>query len=303
MTVVVTGASGFLGCSLVAGLVARGEHVVAVDRVPTAERDGVLALTADLLDRDELVDTALGTADAVFHLAGCPGVRDDPAGPAATDARRQRDNVDATARVLAAVPYDVPLVVASSSSVYGGSRRGRPSREHDGLEPRGGYAASKIAVEALCAERLRRGGVVSVARPFTVVGEGQRPDMALSRWLADARAGEPLRVFGSLERTRDLTDVRDAARVFMALADHRFRGAVNVGTGQAHSLADMVAAVANAIGCDQRVVIVPAAPAEVSATRACTRRLRAAVGFVPHTDLPDVVARQLAAEGAVEVAA
>ena len=142
-------------------------------------------LTGDLLDRDELVDAAFETADAVLHLAGCPGVRDDTPD---VGRRRARDNVAVTGRVLAAVPAHVPVVVASSSSVYGGSA-GAPSEERDAVSPRGGYARSKVAVEQLCARRAAAGGQVTVVRPFTVVGEGQRPDMAVSRWIAAAEAG------------------------------------------------------------------------------------------------------------------
>src|SRR5829696_644051 len=159
MAVVVTGAAGFLGRALVAGLVEDGLAVAAVDRRPPPEGPGVCPLRADLLDRDPAVECALREADAVFHLAGRPGVRDT--GPAA-EAARLRDNVAATAAVLAAVPAGTPLVVTSSSSVYGDAA-GRPSREDDPLRPLGGYARSKAAVERLCAAR----GGVAVLRPFT----------------------------------------------------------------------------------------------------------------------------------------
>lgn len=301
VTVVVTGSVGFLGSSLVAELVTRGRRVTGVDRTPTARPGDHLVLTGDLLHRDELVDTALATADAVVHLAGCPGVRDS-AGD--VERRRRRDNVAATARVLDAVPLDVPVVVASSSSVYGGSQ-GRPSRESDRLAPRGGYARSKVAVERLCARRAADGGRVTVVRPFTVVGEGQRSDMAVSRWLDAAEAGRPLQVYGSLERTRDLTDVRDVARVLATLADPSVAptGVLNLGTGGPHTLAEVVAAVAEVTGADVRTVVTPAASVEPADTWADTRALQATVGFVPRTDLVDVVARQAAARTTLAVTA
>jgi nucleoside-diphosphate-sugar epimerase len=135
-----------------------------------------------------------------------------------------------------------------------------------------------------------------VVRPFTVVGAGQRPDMAVARWLEDARRGRPLTVYGSLGRTRDLTDVRDVARVLAALADPRnaTTGTVNLGTGRPRTLADVVAAVAGAVGLPVRTVLTTAAAVEPGDTWADTRRLRAAVGFVPVTDLAAAVARQAA---------
>jgi nucleoside-diphosphate-sugar epimerase len=293
MAVVVTGSAGFLGRSVVAELLRRGVQVVSVDRQETPSPAAHLVLTGDLLDRDELVDAAFETADAVLHLAGCPGVRDDTPD---VGRRRARDNVAATARVLAAVPAHVPVVVASSSSVYGGSA-GAPSEERHPVSPRGGYARSKVAVEQLCARRAAGGGQVTVVRPFTVVGEGQRPDMAVSRWIAAAEAGTPLQVYGSLGRTRDLTDVRDVARVLALLAEpgRAPSGVLNIGTGRPHSLGALVAAVAGATGTPVRTLVTRAAAVEPADTWACTNRLRTVVGFVPQTDLREVVARQVAA--------
>ncbi|MGH8868619.1 MAG: NAD-dependent epimerase/dehydratase family protein, partial [Actinomycetes bacterium] len=97
MTVVVTGAAGFLGGALVRALLEDGERVVAVDRHPLVPRPGLTVLTADLVDRDPRVLDALAGAEAAYHLAGCPGVRDQRPG---VDAYRHRDNVLATAAVL-----------------------------------------------------------------------------------------------------------------------------------------------------------------------------------------------------------
>jgi nucleoside-diphosphate-sugar epimerase len=292
VTSIVTGSAGFIGRVLIEALLASGEQVVGVDRRPQPGRPGLTVLTADLLDGDPLVLAALREASAVYHLAGCPGVRDD--GPDVTW-RRHRDNVLAGARVLAAVPARVPLLVASSSSVYGGARDGRPSNETDRLRPVGGYAESKVRLERLCARRHRLGGRVVVVRPFTVAGEGQRPDMALSLWLRAAREGRPLRVLGSPARTRDVTDVRQAAHAMIDLVRAGAQGVVNIGTGHGHTLRDMAAAVAEVLDVDVSFTVEPAAPIEPGASLADTRRLRRLVGWTPRTDLLDVVRRQAAA--------
>ena len=292
MHVVVTGGAGFVGAAVVRRLRAGGARVVSIDRRPGAPGAGtgrVQVLTADLLDARPEVTAALRTAAAVVHLAGCPGVRDDRPD---IERARARDNVDATARVLAAVPAHVPLVVASSSSVYGGATDGRGSREGDPLRPRGGYARSKAEVERLCAERVAAGALVTVARPFTVAGEGQRPDMALARWLAAAREGRPLQVYGSLHRRRDVTDVGQVARALVGLAGRAEPGPVNIGTGVGHTLADLVDAVGATLGVRPEVEVVPAAEDEVPETLADTDRLRGLLGWVPRTDLPGLVRRQ-----------
>jgi nucleoside-diphosphate-sugar epimerase len=294
MSVVVTGAAGFLGRALVASLAADGIAVDAVDRRPPPDGPGVTALQADLLDRDPAVTEALRTADAVFHLAGRPGVCDrDPA----ADAGRARDNVHATAAVFAAVPPGPPLVVTSSSSVYGGAAR-RPSRETDPLRPLGGYARSKAAVELLCTGRP-----VAVLRPFTVAGEGQRPDMALARWIAAVRAGEPIRILGSPGRSRDVTDVRDVVRAARLAAERGVVGPLNVGTGRPRTLAELATAVCRVLGAPAELVVRPAGAVEPAATWADTTRLARTLDFVPTTDLDQVIARQAAAAAVIEQAA
>ncbi len=286
MAVVVTGAAGFVGGAVVRYLRASGERVAAIDRRPVARRPGIMPLQADLCDEEPDVIAALRAADAVIHLAGCPGVRDRLPD---VESRRQRDNVDAVSAVLAATPAQVPVVVASSSSVYGGARFGRASREDDPCQPLGGYAASKVRAEMVCRDRLDAGAPVVIARPFTVVGEGQRPDMALSRWVDAVLLGRPLRILGGLDRTRDFTDVREVARALTALLGSA--GVVNLGSGRPRTLRAAVAAVGAVLGVEPLVTVEPAAPEEVPDTWADTTRLATLTGRVPQTDLVDAVSR------------
>jgi nucleoside-diphosphate-sugar epimerase len=288
---VVTGAAGFIGRVLVDELAGSGP-VVAIDRLPMLVSDGVAALTADLLDHTAEVRAALANASVVYHLAGCPDVR-DPRPDA--EQRRYRDNVLATAAVLSAVPPDVPLVVTSSSSVYGGTTAGRPCLETDTPRPRGGYANSKFLAERLCDGRLQAGGLVCVTRPFTVAGEGQRPGMAVSRWIAAGRAGRPLPLFGSPRRSRDITDVRDAARALAGLGAARARGLVNIGTGVGHTIERIASAVCRVLGVAPRFIVEPGHPAEVEHTLADTTRLRELIGWVPTTDIDALISRQVEA--------
>lgn len=296
MSVVVTGAAGFIGAHLVARLLADGHQVVGIDRLPGVPA-GARPLLADLAEPDDAVRAALTEAEAVIHLAGCPGVRDRAPDIAR---RRRRDNVLAGEQVLALTPPSTPLVVASSSSVYGGARRGpdgtlRPCAEDDRPAPRGGYARSKAVLEQRCAARSARGGHVVVARPFTVAGEGQRPDMALSIWIDAARRGEPLRVLGSPDRRRDVTDVRDVVEGLVRLAERQPTGTVNLGTGIGHRLADLASAVLRAVGSPAPLLVEPVSPVEPPATLADTRRCLALLGFTPRTNLDALVARQVAA--------
>lgn len=290
MVAVVTGAAGFIGSILVDALARRGP-VVGIDRRPFVPPAGATAITADLLDPAADVRAALAEAQVVYHLAGCPDVR-DPRPDVAQ--RRYRDNVLATAAVLAVAPATTPLLVMSSSSVYGGTRKGRPSAETDPLRPRGGYAQSKLLVEQLCAGRAQAGGSMTVLRPFTVAGEGQRPGMALARWIDAAHSGLPLALLGGPQRSRDITDVRDVVQVLLDLADCRANGVYNVGTGVGHTLQQLAEAVCAVVGVEVSTLVAPPHPAEVTHTLADTRALRRAIGWVPRTDLAGLITRQVA---------
>lgn len=294
MHVVVTGAAGFIGQHVVASLRARGDHVTGIDRRPIAP--GPTAILDELSSPSAVTVAALRSADAVIHLAGQPGVRDRDR---RIEARRHRDNVLAGARVLSATPEDTPLVVVSSSSVYGGVDPGgpvRPSREDDPLRPRGGYARSKVQLERLCADRAARGGHIAVARPFTVAGERQRPDMAIARWIAALRAGRDVVILGAPDRRRDITDVRDVSRALVTMVDRRVTGTVNLGTGTTHRLDDIAATIADVLAvAPPRLVVHPADGAEVAVTCADTTRCSELLGFTPCTDLHVLVARQTAA--------
>ncbi|MFC5380718.1 NAD-dependent epimerase/dehydratase family protein [Aquipuribacter nitratireducens] len=323
--IVVTGSSGFIGSRLVARVLSRGDDVVAVDRRPAppaplaaAARDGAGALAtvrADLADpTDPWTATVLrleaAAADAVVHCAALSGVRAAPGtSHADLEAARARDILASAETVLAATPLATPLVVLSSSAVYGGcldaTGTARPSRETDPVRPVGRYAAWKVAVEEACRARTAAGGTVTVARPFTVLGEGQRPDMAVAAWLDAARTGRALRVLGDLGRRRDVTDVDVVVDGVLAVLDRGATGVVNLGSGRPRTLAEIVDAVRRAVvdaGCaggPLRLHVAPAAAEEVPASWAATDRLRA-LGVDPATDLDAVVRRQLAHTLAVE---
>ena len=291
MNVVVTGAAGFIGRHVIATLVDRGVTVVGIDRHPWLPSYGEHRVTDDLADPSPATLRALRQADGIIHLAGRPGVRER-----GVELARRRDNVVAGQVVLDSAPAHIPVVVASSSSVYGGTRApGRASREDDELAPQGGYARSKAALEELCHRRAERGGRVAIARPFTVAGEGQRPDMAFSRWIDAALRGLPLTLFGSPENRRDITDVHDVAEGFVRMLERDVQATINLGSGTSHRLTDLIQTVAGVLGSSVAVATEPAHPAEVTATLADTTRCRQLLGLVPTCDLPALIGRQVEA--------
>lgn len=294
MEAVVTGSAGFIGTHLVDALLTRGYRVTGIDRQSRPSRDGYRHLTFDLADdprRTPLARVVSG-ANLVFHLAARPGVR---GGGPQIEGLRKRDNVVATRNLLSVVPAPTSVVATSSSSVYGGAVGGRPSGEDDDLRPLGGYARSKVAMEQACEERRAAGGIIAVVRPFTVAGEGQRGDMAFSLWLDALHGGAPIRIYGSEERSRDITDIRDATEGLIRAGERRINETLNLGTGVGHRLVDMARALIEVTGLDGDLVCQPASADEVHATLADTARCRRLLGFVPETDLHELLTRQVRA--------
>lgn len=303
MRALVTGCAGFIGSHLSERLLARGHEVVGVDCLtPFYDRE-LKALTLRRLGEHpgfehrhvdlatDPLDELLDGVDAIYHLAGEPGVRQSFGDPAPYE----RNNVAATTRLLdAAAGRDLRgLVYASSSSVYGDRADHRPMHEDDLLAPVSPYARTKVTVERLAAEARTRHGVPAVGlRLFSVYGPRQRPDMAFQRFLAHAAEGRPVTVFGDGSQRRDFTYVGDAVDAAVAAVGAP-RAIYNVGGGQSASLSQVLALVGELLEREVLVEHRPAAPGDVRTTLADTTHARTDLGFRPHHDLAEGIALQL----------
>lgn len=284
MTILVTGAAGFIGRHVVERLRAEGETVLGVDLRPGAD------LQLDLLTAD--LDPLLADAEAVIHLAGQPGVREswqrfpDYA----------RGNIELTQRLLEGL-RGRPLqkfVLASTSSVYGAAPM--PAREDGPALPVSPYGATKLAAESLCDLYGRTAAIPWVAlRFFTVYGPGQRPDMAFTRWLTAQRDGHPIQLFGDGGQIRDFTYVADVVEAIWRAAKSEVQGcAINVGGGSPVSIREALQAIEAVTGRPLQIDQQPVAPGDMRVTAASTERLANLLGYVPQTSLPEGLARQWA---------
>ncbi|HEY6794268.1 MAG TPA: NAD-dependent epimerase/dehydratase family protein [Kineosporiaceae bacterium] len=296
--VIVTGAAGFIGTHLTRALAADKAWVTALDEraidPPTATV--LRARRVDLLTAD--LTSLFAGVDAVFHLAGRPGVRQSW-GPGFE--AYVRCNLLGTERVVeACVEAGVRrLVVASSSSVYG-QGLGRPSREADPTQPVSPYGVSKLAAEQLCLAHALRPDVttsVAVLRYFTVYGPGQRPDMLISRLLRAARTGQPAPVFGTGQQSRDFTYVEDVVEATIAAATLDCRAeVVNVAGGAPATVTEVIHLVSELTGRQVPIDHKPEQDGDVASTCADLTRARIRLGYVPQVSLREGLARHLAWE-------
>lgn len=282
MTILVTGAAGFIGRHVVERLGAEGEAVRGVDQRPGAD------LQLDLLTAD--LEPLLSGVDAVIHLAGQPGVRESwqrfPA--------YARGNIELTQRLLEGL-RGRPLrkfVLASTSSVYGAAPM--PAREDGPALPVSPYGATKLAAESLCDLYGRTAAIPWVAlRLFTVYGPGQRPDMAFTRWLTAQRDGEPIQLFGDGGQVRDFTYVADVVEAVRRAVQSDAQGcAINVGGGRPVTIRAALDLIGAVTGRPVQIDQQPVAPGDMRLTAASTERLADLLGFVPQTSLAEGLARQ-----------
>jgi UDP-glucuronate 4-epimerase len=300
MRAIVTGAAGFIGSHLSELLCRTGWEVVGVDSLtdyysPDRKRDNLHAVKAgaggrfafhelDLLHAD--LRPLLEDVDVVFHQAGQPGVRLSWNTGFDTYVAR---NVLLTQRLLQA-SLKVGLqrfVYASSSSIYG-NRASYPSREGDNPTPFSPYGVTKLAAEHLCSLYASNWELQTVSlRYFTVYGPRQRPDMAMSKFIDAALAGEPIPVFGDGGQIRDFTFVGDvvAANVAAASADVQPGTYLNVAGGGSITVSAMLDVLAAVVGRQLEVEHMQPQPGDVRQTGGSIDLAGRLLGWSPSTDL------------------
>lgn len=223
MTVLITGAAGFVGRHLAPLVAAGGDPVVGWYRPGSAPPDwpGVAWRAVELRDR-AAVQAALAAdrPDAVYHCAGVAHVGDSWAQAEDTLA----SNVIGTAHLvdgLVALGLAPRVVVTGSATVYRASDA--PLTEDSPLAPNTPYGTSKLAQEMVALTAWRERGLpVIVTRSFNHIGPFQSPAFAaasFARQLAAIEAGlaPPTISVGNLAAARDVTDVRDTVRAYAAL--------------------------------------------------------------------------------------
>lgn len=230
MKILITGGAGFVGSHLTRHLLSQGHSVHLLDNLSTGRSDNIADLLGD--DRCTFQRQSVGDAlsnfawlrgfDQIYHLAAAVGVQlivDDPVYTIET-------NVLETAKLLqGAAAFNIPVLITSSSEVYGKSER-VPFREDDDVTygatiySRWSYAATKALDEylALAYHREYQLGVV-VVRLFNTVGPRQvgQYGMVLPRFIDAALHNRPIDIYGDGEQTRCFCHVQDVVEALPKL--------------------------------------------------------------------------------------
>lgn len=250
--ILVTGANGFLGSSLVRALASRGHRATCLLR-PGADLSALEGVPYERVEGDMLDAEALRRAareqDGVFHLAGIRR--------AATREDFFRVNAEGTRRLceaLVATGRRPRLVLAGSLGASGPSTAERPRVEEDALSPTDAYGESKAEAERIVfsyADRLP----VTVVRPPRIVGPGDRENLLLFRLAA---RGLRLRL-GSVERPLTLVDVEDVVDLLLLVGerDEALGQAFFVGHPHPLTLGEIQRIAAGALNVQTRTLPLP----------------------------------------------
>ena len=311
MTVLVTGAAGFVGMHVAERLLQRGETVIGVDDFNTyydvalkdlrAERlaahPAFRMVRADIADAEAMAELVKSSgAKRVVHLAAQAGVRYSIENPFAY----QRSNLQGHLSILEACRHNgiEHLVYASSSSVYGNRPlAGEGFREDDPtVTPVSLYAATKRSCELISQSYASLYGFPqSGLRFFTVYGPMGRPDMAYFSFTEKIMRGDPIEVYGEGKMARDFTFIDDIVDGVVGVLDNPpARGGhevYNIGDSSPVGLLDMISTLENALGREAIRIMRPMQAGDVTATYADVSKLNALTGYAPKVALAEGLGR------------
>jgi UDP-glucose 4-epimerase len=298
MRILVTGGAGFIGTHLCRRLLADGHALTVIDNESTGSRDNldpaIRFVPGDVSRQGDMEQVFAAGLDAVCHIAGQVSIIRSFTDPVID----LRTNVEGTLNVLQlCVKYRVPrLIYASSMTLYGDIQT-VPTPESEPCRPDSYYGITKHAAERYVHSTAERPDLdfefaVTSLRMFSVYGPGQsfsNPYQGvLGIFSGNILRGEPIRIFGDGEQTRDFVFIGDIVEGWArALTAPAAKGGVfNLGSGHSRSINQLADSVIAAFGFPKGgypIERMPARPGEQRTVQADITRARTGLGWTPGT--------------------
>jgi nucleoside-diphosphate-sugar epimerase len=295
--VLVTGAAGFIGSSLVRELVRNGNEVRGLDNLSCGRISnlaGVLPsmqfVEGDLRDTALVADLCMGV-DVIFHEGALASVPKSVINPLVS----HQSNVEGTLSLLLAAKREGVrrVVYAASSSAYGNSGA-RPLHEAMLTAPISPYAVQKLAGEHYMQSFASVYGMETVClRYFNVFGPFQAADSTysgvLAKFITSMLVGEPVTIFGDGSQSRDFTYIDDVV--------------YNIACGQAHSLLETHRDLCRLLGSSGAPIFQPPRLGDIQHSMADIGRAEEEMGYRPRVDFVEGLRRTAAWYAAENLAA
>jgi UDP-glucose 4-epimerase len=308
--ILVTGGAGFIGAHLVERLLKDGKSVVVIDDLSTGSRDNLRAVAQHRNFRfiqtkisayAELPELA-ADAEFILHLAATVGV--ELVVKSALHVLEASFN-EMQILLRAAAKNSTPLLLTSTSEVYGKSAKPAFGEDDDLLigppgQSRWSYASAKLTDEFLALAYAREKNLpVTIARLFNTVGPRQtgRYGMVLPRFIAAAKAGEPLKVFGDGAQSRCFCLVHDVVEALVRLQkNEKARGEIfNIGGTEEISILELAKLVVTTLGSKSKIELIPYDQAyapgfdDMRRRKPLVEKLERCVNFKPQTTLREII--------------
>lgn len=301
----ITGAAGFIGFHLARYLCQRGDHVIGYDNfndyyLPKLKRDrqkeltktGISIIEGDICDRSKL-QSAIEKHQTthIVHLAAQAGVRYSLENPEAY----LKSNLEGFLSVLEICRQhpDVPLIYASSSSIYGLNKKVPFSLEDQTDRPVSLYGATKKSNELMAHSYHHLFGIpMTGLRFFTVYGPWGRPDMAYFSFTKAILEGRPIDIYNHGKMLRDFTYIDDivegtAAAIDLGAPYETF----NLGHHHPDELLHLITLIEKELGVKAKKNFLPMQPGDVVSTFADIKESQKKLGFEPKVSLEEGIGK------------
>lgn len=302
MTILLTGAAGFIGSHTSRALLNEGHQVIAIDDLndfynpawkeenlqPLKEYKEFTFYKQDIRDLEGLRSIARKhRPEIILHLAARAGVRPSIREPLLYE----ETNVRGTLNLLEIAREQGirQFIFASSSSVYGNQDKVPFSETDPCNAPISPYAATKKAAEMLAYTYSHLYGINCIGlRFFTVYGPAGRPDMAPYLFTEAILTGRPINRFGDGTTKRDYTYIDDivAGVVASINLDRRFE-IINLGNNSPITLNEFISTLEHITGNQMQVIEKEMQPGDVVQTYADIEKAKKLLGFEPKTSFAE----------------
>jgi len=300
ITILVTGAAGFIGAHTTRKLLELGNTVVAVDNIndyydtkmkrhrldDLKQFPNFIFYKVDIENMFTLSEVFLKhRIDAIINLAARAGVRYSIKNPHIY----LTTNAHGTLNLLELMrEYEISkMVLASSSSLYAG--QGMPFTEDLAVNtPTSPYAVTKKAAEVLAYSYHNLFDLdISILRYFTVYGPAGRPDMSYFRFIKWIDEGNELMLYGNGEQSRDFTFVDDIVDgTIQALKPVGYE-IINLGNNQPHNILDLISIIEKELAKKAKIKYMPAQKADATATWADIGKAKKVLDWEPKVSLEE----------------